>query len=68
MEPVTQVIWNFPGPETAERMEEHRQTVLKFMGRGEALCVREQNTVNGVLLFSRRHNMICCLAVKPSRR
>lgn len=49
-------------------MEEHRQTVIKFMSQSRTLCVKEQDTVVGVLLFSRKHNMICCLAVKPAYR
>ena len=59
---------NFPGLETEEALEDHRKTVLKFMGRGEALCVREDGQVVGVLLYSSKHNMICCLAVDPACR
>ena len=65
---VRKVSWNFPGLETEESMEEHRQTVLKFMNRKQALCVRNGKTVAGVLLFSRSRNMICCLAVDPEHR
>ena len=65
---VNRVRWNFPGLETAERTEEHRQTVLKFMDKRQALCVRDGEDVVGVLLFSRGRNMICCLAVSPEHR
>lgn len=58
----------FPGLETAEKIAEHRQTVLRFMERSEALCVRESGTLAGVLLFSSRRNMICFLAVLPEFR
>lgn len=68
MELVTLVRWNFPGLETPELMEGHRQTVLWFMERGEALCVKDGQRVVGVMLFSRKHNMICCLAVAPECR
>ena len=30
---VTQVRWNFPGLEIQEKLNEHRATVLKFMGK-----------------------------------
>ena len=60
--------WNFPGLETEESIEEHKQTVLKFMGKKQALCVMDRETVVGVLLFSRGRNMICCLAVDPEYR
>ena len=65
---VTQVRWNFPGLETQEKLNEHRATVLKFMSKRQAICVKEENVIAGVLLFSRGHNMICCLAVAPTYR
>ena len=65
---VTQVRWNFPGLETQEKLNEHRATVLKFMGKRQAICIKEENEIAGVMLFSRGHNMICCLAVAPAYR
>lgn len=65
---VRKVSWNFPGLETEESLDEHRQTVLKFMNKKQALCVIINETVAGVLLFSRSRNMICCLAVNPEHR
>lgn len=65
---VTQVRWNFPGLETQEKLNEHRATVLKFMGKRQAICVKEETEIAGVMLFSRGHNMICCLAVSPEYR
>ena len=68
MELVRSVRGNFPGLETETGLEEHRQTVLKFMGKRQALCVKSGDEVIGVLLFSRSRNMICCLAVSPAHR
>ena len=65
---VKQVSWNFPGLETEESIEEHKMTVLKFISRRQALCVKDNKEVVGVLLFSRNKNMICCLAVSPEHR
>ena len=65
---VEKVSWNFPGLETKESLEEHKQTVLKFIDKHQAICVKDDTTVCGVLLFSRNRNMICCLAVDPSYR
>lgn len=62
---VTRVRWNFPGLETREKLDEHKATVLRFMGKRQAVCVKEENEIIGVMLFSRGHNMICCLAVSP---
>ena len=68
MQLVRKVHRNFPGLETEARLDEHKQTVLKFMRRKQALCVMNKETVAGVLLFSRGRNMICCLAVDPEHR
>ena len=68
MQLVRKVSWNFPGLETEERLDEHTQTVLKFMGKKQAICVKNQDVIIGVLLFSRNRNMICCLAVDPKYR
>lgn len=65
---VTQVRWNFPGLETREELNEHRATVLKFMSKRQAICVKQEAEIVGVMLFSREHNMICCLAVSPEYR
>ena len=68
MKLVRKVSWNFPGLETEEGLDEHKQNVLKFMNKKQALCVRNNETIVGVLLFSRNRNMICCLAVDPDHR
>ena len=68
MQLVREVSWSFPGLETEESLDEHKQTVLKFMSKKQALCVINKETVVGVLLFSRNRNMICCLAVDPEHR
>ena len=68
MELVQHVRWNFPGLETEEAMEEHRRTVLRFMGENRALCVKNAEQIMGVLLLSKKHNMVCCLAVAPEHR
>ena len=68
MKLLSSVSWNFPGLETEKKLKEHENTVLRFMSEGRALCVKEDNVVVGVLLFSKKHNMICCLAVAPDYR
>lgn len=66
---VEKISWNFPGLETSEMIAEHRNTVLRFMGKSQALCAKDDNDkIIGVLLFSRGHNMICCLGVSPEHR
>ena len=59
---------NFPGLETEAGLEEYRQTVLRFMEKRQALCVKAGDTLAGVMLFSSKRNMICCLAVAPKSR
>ena len=68
MELVQSVSWNFPGLETEAAIEDHRKTVLRFMRENLALCVKADENVVGVLLLSKKHNMICCLAVAPEYR
>lgn len=65
---ITRVRWDFPGLETQEKLDEHKATVLRFMGKRQAICVKEENEIAGVMLFSRGHNMICHLAVSPDYR
>lgn len=38
------------------------------MNDKRALCVKNRQDIVGVLLYSRKHNMICCLAVDPAYR
>lgn len=59
---------NFPGLETQEALDAHRTAVLKFMSKKQAVCVKEENEIIGVILFSRSRNMICYLAVSPDFR
>lgn len=65
---IEEVKWNFPGIETQEKFNEHKATVLKFMGKQQAICVKNNGEIAGVMLFSRGHNMICGLAVSPDYR
>ena len=68
MKLVEEISWNFPGLETKEKIDEHRETVLRFISKEQALCVKDDVEVIGVLLFSKGHNMICCLGVSPKYR
>lgn len=68
MELVKKVSWNFPGLETEEAIEEHKSVVLEFIDRKSAICARENNQIVGVLLFSKKYNMLCCMAVDPDYR
>lgn len=68
MELVREVSSVFPGIETEEALEEHKNTILRFMDEKRALCVKIHGEIAGVLLFSLKHNMICCLAVSPAHR
>lgn len=66
---VEEIRWNFPGLETEKGLAEHRSTVLRFMGKAQALCAKDDHgKIIGVLLFSRSRNMICCLGVSPMHR
>lgn len=68
MELVRSVRSVFPGLETEEALEDHKNTVLRMMKEGRALCVMISGRPAGVLLLSRRRNMICFLAVAEVHR
>lgn len=68
MELVEKVRFSFPGLETPEALEGHRQTVRTFMRRGWAVCAVERQRIAGVLLFSAEDNTLCFLAVDPAFR
>lgn len=68
MKLVEEIRWNFPGLETPEKLDGHRETVLKFMDKRQAICAVLEEKMVGVLLFSRGRNMICCLGVSPEYR
>lgn len=55
---------DFPGMDMAE----HREAVLGFMRRGEAVCAAENEKIIGGLLFSAESAAICFLAVNPNFR
>lgn len=65
---VRRVAWNFPGLETEAALAEHEATVAKCIGKGNAICAEAAGRIVGVLLFSRRLNMLCCMAVAPEYR
>lgn len=68
MSVVNEVKEDFPGLETQEALEEHRNTVLEFMRNQSAVCAKEQDRLAGTLLFSKENNMLCFLAVASEYR
>lgn len=68
MSMVEVVRWNFPGLETEEKLQAYRETVEKCMRQGTAVCALFGNVVVGILLFSVKHSMLCCMAVHPDFR
>ncbi len=59
---------NFPGLETQEALDEHRNTVLEFMDKACAICAKADNQIVGVLLFSKETGTLCFLAVDTKYR
>ena len=55
---------NFPGFEE----ESYRETVLRNMARGSALCVRIGGNMAGILLYSVKHGCLSYMAVAPEYR
>lgn len=59
---------SFPGLESPEALDEHRNTVLEFMNRDSAICAKVDNRIVGILLFSKEDNILCFLAVDEEYR
>lgn len=68
MKLVNSVKENFPGLETNESLEEHKNTVLGFMSKESAICAKADSKIVGALLFSKENDMLCFLAVAPEYR
>ena len=59
---------SFPGLETEEALNEHRNIVLDFMNRNSAICAKEKGKIVGILLFSNENRELCFLAVAAEYR
>ena len=68
MQLVEKIKDSFPGLETREALNEHRNTVLYLIGKKSAICAVNENKIVGSLLFSKHNNMLCFLAVDPDYR
>ncbi len=68
MKLVDKVKWNFPGLDSQTEYESYKQTVHKFINRKTAICAKKDNSVIGVLLFSKTKKMLCCMVVDPGCR
>lgn len=68
MELVNDVKQNFPGLETKQAIDEHKNTVLDFMDRESAICAVHDDKIIGILLFSKKEGVLCFLAVDVNFR
>jgi len=68
MEMVNLVRWNFAGLDTEELFLSYQNTVIKNINRNTAICAKQNKKVVGVLLYSIKYNMLCCMAVDPDYR
>ncbi len=59
---------NFPGLETKEDIVSYEKIVTKNIRRGTAICVKFNNNVVGIMLYSLKSNCISCMAVDPAFR
>ena len=68
MDLVKKVKGDFPGLETTDALNEHRNTVLEFLNKKSAICAKSRNKIVGTLLFSKENHMLCFLAVDIAYR
>jgi len=64
MQLVELVKWNFPGMD----IPEHREIVMRNIERKSAICVKHNNEIIGILIFSLTGRCISCMAVHPVHR
>lgn len=65
---VNKVKQDFPGLETPQALDAHKQTVLDFIQNQSAICAKQQGRLVGALLFAKEPATICFLAVDPDMR
>lgn len=63
MELARRVSTLFPGPDDENALADHRRQLSGFISRKEAFVVKDKDVLRGGVLFSRRDNEICFLAV-----
>ena len=51
MDLITEVRWDFPGLETQEKLNEHKTSVLKFMDKRQAVCVKGSRNCRSYIVF-----------------
>lgn len=59
---------NFPGLETVEKMNGYRKTVIKNIKRKTALCVKYEDDIVGIMIFSYNSKCLSCMAVHTNHR
>jgi len=59
---------NFPGLTSRESINRYMETVIKNINRETALCVKINNVVVGILIFSFNAKCLSCMAVHPEHR
>lgn len=68
MKLVYKVKESFPGLETEEALNEHKNTVLEFIDKESAICAKCGDETVGALLFSKDDSVLCFLAVDAEYR
>lgn len=59
---------NFPGLDGVNGMNSYRETVVKNIKRKTALCVKYEDEIVGIMIFSYNANSLSCMAVHPNHR
>ena len=59
---------NFPHLDTEEEINDYKQVVIKNINRKSAICVKYEEKVVGLLLFSYNQKCLSCMAVHPNYR
>jgi ribosomal protein S18 acetylase RimI-like enzyme len=65
---VDKVKMNFPGLDSLVEYENYKQTLIKNINRGTAICAKTDESIVGILIFSKQRKILACMAIDPDYR
>ncbi len=68
MDLIEMVRYNFPLLERDDELEKYKNVVVKNINHKSAICMKHNDEVVGVLIFSYNQKCLSCMAVHPNHR
>jgi hypothetical protein len=64
---VDKVKLDFPGIDSKDEYENYKQILLKNINRGTAICAKVDESIVGILIFSKKRKILACMPEAPHR-